>query len=52
MQPFTVRRLIDGPLAPGRHEAELEAAGLPAGFYLVRLEAEVWRAESGIVLAR
>lgn len=32
-----VRRLVDGPVPAGTHEATFEADGLPSGVYLVRL---------------
>lgn len=35
-----VRRLADGPQAAGTHEATFDAAGLPGGVYLVRLQAD------------
>jgi hypothetical protein len=34
-----VRRLVDAPTAAGAHEARFDAAGLPAGVYVVRLTA-------------
>ncbi len=34
-----VARLVDGPQPPGRHEVPFDAAGLPAGTYLCRLQA-------------
>jgi len=44
--------LAEGERAAGRHEAVLDAAGLPGGMYLVRLEAGAFAATQRVVLAR
>ena len=44
--------LVDAPRAPGRYEARLDAAGLPAGVYVVRLTVEDFRAFRTLTVVR
>jgi len=44
--------LVDGMLAPGRHEARWEASGLPSGSYFYRLTADAYVEVKKMVLLR
>ncbi len=44
--------LLDGAVAAGRHTVRFEAAGLPSGVYLVRLEADGVAATQRLTLVR
>ncbi len=42
----------DGPLAVGAHRVVIEAAGLPAGVYVVRASGETFRFAQRVTLVR
>ena len=47
-----VATLIDAPMAPGRYEATWDAARLPSGLYMARLEAGRHTATRRLILAK
>jgi hypothetical protein len=47
-----VARLVDGPVAAGRHRAVFDGSGLPSGVYVVRLVAGSYVEVRQVVLAK
>ena len=45
-----VARLVDGPLAPGRHAVTFDGSSLPAGVYVVRMRAGAFHASRTVTL--
>ena len=46
------RRLVDESLSAGRHEATLNATGLPTGLYICRIEAGAYGRPRRMVLVK